>query len=412
MFCLYTLKSQELFQNMTSLTDFLHRFTRQQFLRSKFIFLSLFLIPFILASCGESETDKSLRRAEEFHKEDKKRAVDALKVTTPPLPEKSKVYAVAYLPDDSAIVSAVTNDEQGRIVVWNSQSGAQQSEFSLPTRFDRAVFSPDAKLFAFAGDSLAGRILIWSVSENKSVGEISLAPEERAVSLNFSSDSKRFAAAVTKEPYKGEGTPFRYNNFSVKIWDAPDWKLKITTPSAKWGGHIVSFSPDGNLIASNSDKYTTIWDIETGKIIESLEGSESLITAVAFNPYDQSLITGDYQGRTRQQNRQTKKWEFLHPGSLHTNSIVFSENGLWAASAHELGSVQLFFRSKDYADKSKKIMRVGQQFEVERSGSVNCIAFSHNGKYLDAGIDGGYGNNASIKVWEVETSIRWSNEVE
>jgi WD40 repeat protein len=402
---------------MTKKSVFFHQFINFKSLRYVFVFIFLLIILLIvlitLTNFGESEFAKMRRQDKERRIAREKQAFDAIRVSTEPLPEKNKILAIAYLPDDSAILSAVANEERGRIIVWNSQSGRQQSEFAMPATFERAAFSPDARFCALAGDSLTDHILLWSIRENKSVGKITLLPEEQVISLKFSPKSDTLAATVTKEPYKSDGAPYWYKNFSIKIWEAPNWKLKTQTLSAMKGGHNVAFSPDEKLIASSSNKNTVIWKIETGEMIESLESSENLVTAVVFNPYDQSLITGDYLGGIRRQDRETKKWEYLHSGPLYTNSIVFSENGLWAASAHEYGSVQLLWRSREDVDQSKKIMRPAQLLEVKQSGTVNCLVFSHNGKYLAAGGEfDNYKRDSSIKVWEVESSTIWSTVVE
>jgi WD40 repeat protein len=396
---------------------FFHQFINLKSLRYVFVFVFMLIILLIvlitLTNFGESEFTKMWRQDKERRLAREKQAFEALRISSASLPEKNKILALAYLPDDSAIVSAIANDEGGRIISWNSQTGAQQSEFAIPATFEQSAFSPDAKFCALAGDSLADHILLWSMAENKPVGKIFLSPEERVISLQFSPKGNRLAATVTSETYKSDAAPYFYNNFSIKIWEAPDWKLKTQTLSTMRGGHKVDFSPDEKSIASSSDKNTVIWSIETGEMIESLESSDNLVTAVVFNPYDQSLITGDYLGGIRRQDRETKKWEYLHSGPLYTNSIVFSENGLWAASSHEFGSVQLLWRSKDNVDQSKKIMRPAQLLEVKQSGTVNCLVFSHSGKYLAAGGQfDNYGRNSSIKVWEVESSTIWSTVVE
>lgn len=56
---------------------------------------------------------------------------------------------------------------------------------------------------------------------------------------------------------------------------------------------ILSYSPDGTLLASGSAKETSvkIWDINSGKIIGKLEGHEAFTTALMFNDDGTKLVT-------------------------------------------------------------------------------------------------------------------------
>lgn len=56
---------------------------------------------------------------------------------------------------------------------------------------------------------------------------------------------------------------------------------------------LISYSPDGTLIASGSAKENSvkIWDVNSGKIIGKLEGHEAATTAIAFNKDGTQLFT-------------------------------------------------------------------------------------------------------------------------
>lgn len=56
---------------------------------------------------------------------------------------------------------------------------------------------------------------------------------------------------------------------------------------------LLTYSPDGNLIASGSDKENSIkvWDVNSGKIIGKLEGHTDETTALLFNEDGTSLIS-------------------------------------------------------------------------------------------------------------------------
>lgn len=56
---------------------------------------------------------------------------------------------------------------------------------------------------------------------------------------------------------------------------------------------ILSYSPDGKLIASGSERENSIkiWDVVSGKIIGKLEGHEAATTALQFNENGTALIS-------------------------------------------------------------------------------------------------------------------------
>lgn len=62
---------------------------------------------------------------------------------------------------------------------------------------------------------------------------------------------------------------------------------------------IISYSPDGRLIASGSAKENSvkIWDVNSGKIIGKLEGHEGATTAIEFNNDGTILYTGAKDNR-------------------------------------------------------------------------------------------------------------------
>jgi WD40 repeat protein/uncharacterized caspase-like protein len=63
---------------------------------------------------------------------------------------------------------------------------------------------------------------------------------------------------------------------------------------------LISYSPDGTLIASGSAKENSVkvWDVNSGKIIGKLEGHESATTAIEFNKDGTLLFTSAKDDRT------------------------------------------------------------------------------------------------------------------
>ena len=59
----------------------------------------------------------------------------------------------------------------------------------------------------------------------------------------------------------------------------------------------VSFSPDGQTLASGSSDYTIrLWDVETGETVKTLTGHTGDVISVSFSPDGQTLASGSGDG--------------------------------------------------------------------------------------------------------------------
>ena len=62
----------------------------------------------------------------------------------------------------------------------------------------------------------------------------------------------------------------------------------------------VAFSPDGKHIVSGSeDKTVRIWDRESGKELQKLEGHEGAVNSVAFSPDGKHIVSGSWDETVR-----------------------------------------------------------------------------------------------------------------
>jgi hypothetical protein len=62
----------------------------------------------------------------------------------------------------------------------------------------------------------------------------------------------------------------------------------------------VSYSPDGKTLASGSfDKTVKLWEVETGKLLQTLKGHEGFVNSVSYSPDGKTLASGSWDNTVK-----------------------------------------------------------------------------------------------------------------
>ncbi len=70
----------------------------------------------------------------------------------------------------------------------------------------------------------------------------------------------------------------------------------------------VAFSPDGKTLALASCEGTVqLWDVANGKLLETLKGHSSAVSAVVFSPDGRTLASGGSDQTVRLWNVETRR---------------------------------------------------------------------------------------------------------
>lgn len=126
---------------------------------------------------------------------------------------------------------------------------------------------------------------------------------------------------------------------TVRIYNISDLKLmggfKINLTPNKPLENGVSVSNDGKYLALGirGKKRTTVWNLETKKLMYTLGWHKGEVLSVAFDNASKYLLTGGIDGRVYMWSLHTGKMvNSLPPHADYIMDVGFSKNNLWVAS--------------------------------------------------------------------------------
>ena len=280
-------------------------------------------------------------------------------------------YALAF--SDRYLALATSGDfwgyDGGVVQIWNYTNGQMVAE--LPESGNRAAFSPDGKILATA--NWRGWVKLWNLDDLKPFKSFH---SQEVLSLAFSRDGLTLA-------------------WGTGLGDIGLWELNQDRPTihhkSNFRVYAVALSPDGRHLASAHQTHDiTLWDIQSGQIIQRLLGHGDQVLAVAFSA-DGTLAYGSFDDKvmlwtpfiakeqTVISNIKTPRWD-------RVGLPVFSPDGKRFAAATVNGFVRLWDIATGQADRGTNMDGLP-------------VAFSADGRSL-------FTRNGSFKLlrrWDVST---------
>ncbi len=188
-----------------------------------------------------------------------------------------RLTGAAFSPND-AILAFPGKDNT--VALWNVTTLRVDERLSGHTeRVSSVAFSPDGKLLA--SGSVGGVVILWDVAKHRAIGEALREQTKEITSLAFSPDGTTLASAS--------------DDRSVILWNVATRQPRGEPLSHSASVSSLAFSRNGTiLLAAGQDGKLTPWDVFLGRPIRNpLQApSDDGVTAIAFSPDEQTLISG------------------------------------------------------------------------------------------------------------------------
>ncbi len=288
------------------------------------------------------------------------------------LREESQIYSVAFSGGDRYAAFALID---GTTRIWDLE--AIRSWVALPGDAElnlRPAFSQDGRRLAVSRPP--GRTEVWEL-----IIEMPGVLSGHLDRIN--------ALAVSRQ---GELLASGSDDHTARVWDLESGRLLETLRGHRKPVNGVAFSPQYRRLATAGDDHTArIWDLESGRLEQTLTGHANTVTGVAWSPEGTSIATASTDGTARLWDAGAGELQstLRHPGE-EVRTVAFSPDGRLLATAGGIAEEQGRARIWDPGS-GVEIARI-----ADHSDLINALAFSPDGELLATGSD-----DKMARIWEL-----------
>jgi WD40 repeat protein len=305
------------------------------------------------------------------------------------LGHKKRVTAIAFSSDSQTVVSC---SEDETVKFWDVEQGSSIQTFRGYSNWFMSVAFLSSNSNLLASGSNDGGIRLWDTDMGECLRILeetqgSISPDQSSVHLSHVDRVWCLNVSASKDLLVSGS-----DDSSVKLWDLSDvdQPKHLQTFRGHNGRRIssVALSADAKTLATcGHDRILNFWNIETGKVQNSVELSD-LPWSVASHPTENIFATGGNDKEVKIWNVDGTFLNFLKGHLDRIRCVVFSYSGNLIASCGDGHTVRIW----DY--------HTGECLHVlqEHTREVMAVVFSPDDlRVASVGYDG------LVIVWDVAT---------
>jgi WD40 repeat protein len=187
-----------------------------------------------------------------------------------------RILSVAFAPATHLL--AITTVEGWFLILWDVDLGREKWR-GTRARLEPA-FSPDGRLLAVRGESGSERVYLLDAATGRQ--RLSIPSKHHTCMLTFSPDGRMLA---------GSGL------MDVVVWETATgkerWRRKHDTDDLYYSG-ALAFAPDNRRLAYGHYRFVQLEDLLDGQRLHSFAGHDPGINALAFGPGGRTLVSAGW----------------------------------------------------------------------------------------------------------------------
>ncbi|MGB3266483.1 MAG: CHAT domain-containing protein [Microcoleus sp.] len=284
--------------------------------------------------------------------------------------------------------------EQGHTQT-NYQKKSWKTEHTFTSHSDiikSVAIHPDGQIFASC--SLDQTIKVWNLTTGKLLENLT-EHSGGVTCVTFSSDGQTLASSSANP----DGT--------IKLWDTQSWQLKRTLKGDDWvvlSVWSIALTPNGKTLVSghHADSTVKVWNLETGELRHTLRGHVWAVHDVAIAPDGNIIASGSFDSNIKLWNlhtgREIRNLNGPGDGPIGWPRSFFSDNTVYAVTFSPDGQTL----ASGGAKQPIKLWHLSNgELKSNLTGhtdDVHAVAFSPDGKYLASG-----SADRTIRIWDLFT---------
>ncbi len=282
--------------------------------------------------------------------------------------EPERLTATAVSPDGKTLACGFAGQSGDAINTWEVDTGRLKRV--IPQAAQSVAFSSDGKLLAGGGaewkdEKWLVSTMLWDAQTGKLKRTLSRSMEGNVRSIAFAPDGQILLMA--NDTYDAKAQMLTMDAV-VSAWDTKSGKMLWSSKEQTTLMPLVACSPNKNIVANVSRDAVKLRDTRTGKVLRTLKVAAKsrqspALTALTYSPDGAVLAVGSQLGDITLWSVQTGtfiKSLNNHVGSV--TSIAYSPNGKLIASGSEDHTVNV------WDTQTWKVIRsIGNKYQYKRS---------------------------------------------